>query len=385
MVPRENSTEPVKFDLFGSLKQKLSLAPPEPPLPPPAADDLIAIKCNLCEHTGLNPAGAKRPAYSCEENCPTGALVRVNPLIYFDEIKNTQGIIFRDQTHAIGRNIHKSDPLAKAWHFGGIAMTVVIGVLMVWGLVNYGFNESLAGTWLTMRWLTGLIGLFGVAAVMTYPLRKQIYRRRAGALRYWMLAHVYIGAIAGLVLLLHSGTQTGGLLTTSLYVTFDFVIATGILAVVSYIVAPRIMTSIEGEPLLIEDLVGRQVELRNEFDQIVNKSEGWLRDEIEERVRKRFFGIGFLMRQLLRREQLRALLADARKEFKETITRTATDDERVLLQDAVETAVTLRRVDALILLHRLLKLWIAPHVLATSLMLALMLVHVIQVVFFSQR
>ena len=167
--------------------------------------------------------------------------------------------------------------------------------------------------------------------------------------------------------------------------TFDFVIATGILAIVSYIVAPRVITSIEGEPLLIEDLVGRQTELRKEFDQIVNKSEGWLRDEIEERVRKRFFGIGFLMRQLLRREQLRTLLADARKEFKETITRTATDDERVLLQDAVEAAVTLRRVDALIFLHRLLKLWIAPHVLATSLMLALMLVHVIQVVFFSQR
>jgi hypothetical protein len=236
-----------------------------------------------------------------------------------------------------------------------------------------------------MRWLTGLIGLFGVAAVMTYPLRKQIYRRRAGALRYWMLAHAYIGAVAGVVLLLHSGTQTGGLLTTSLYVTFDFVIATGLLAIVSYIVAPRLLTSIEGEPLLIEDLVGRQAELRNEFDQIVNKSEGWLRDEIEERVRKRFFGVGFLIRQLVRREQLRTLLADARKEFKELIIRTATDDERVLLQDAVETAVTLRRVDALIFLHRLLKLWIAPHVLATSLMLALMLVHIIQVVFFSQR
>ena len=385
MVPRHDATEPVKFDLFGSLKQKLSLALPEPPLPPPPADDVIAIKCNLCEHTPLNPAGAKRPAYSCEENCPTGALVRVNPLTYFEEIKNTQGIIFRDQTHAIGRNIHKSDPLAMAWHIAGIGVTAIVGALMIWGLLNHGFNGRLAGTWLTMRWLTGLIGLFGVAAVMTYPLRKQVYRRRAGALRYWMLAHAYIGAMAGVVLLLHSGTQTGGLLTTSLYVTFDFVIATGILAIVSYIVAPRMMTSIEGEPLLIEDLVGRQGELRNEFDKIVSKSEGWLRDEIEERVRKRFFGVGFLVRQLVRREQLRTLLADARKEFKERLTRTATDDERVLLQDAVETAVTLRRVDALIFLHRLVKIWLAPHVLATSLMLALMLVHIIQVVFFSQR
>jgi len=43
----------------------------------------------------------------------------------------------------------------------------------------------------------GLVGLFGIAVVMTYPLRKQVYRRRAGALRYWMLMHVYIGALAG--------------------------------------------------------------------------------------------------------------------------------------------------------------------------------------------
>lgn len=385
MVPRQDTTKPVTFDLFGTLKQKLSLAAPQPPSALPPAEDVIAIKCNLCEHTPLNPPGTKRAAYSCEENCPTGALVRVDPLTYFDEIKNTQGIIFRDQTHAIGRNIHKSDPIAKLWHIGGAVLTVLVAAGMIWGLVNHGFDGQLAGTWLTMRWLTGLVGVVGVAVVMTYPLRKQVYRRRAGALRYWLLAHIYVGAIACVVLLLHSGTQTGGLLTTSLYVTFDFVIATGILAIVSYLIAPRIMTSIEGQPLLLEDLVGRQAELRNEFEQIVSKSQGWLRGEIEERVRKRFFSVGFLVRQLVRREELKTLLADARQEFKEHLTRTATDDERVLLQEAVETAVTLRRVEALIFLHRLVKIWIAPHVLATSLMLALMLVHIIQVVFFSQR
>jgi hypothetical protein len=47
--------------------------------------------------------------------------------------------------------------------------------------------------------------------------------------------------------------------------------------------------------------------------------------------------------------------------------------------------VTLRRVESLVYLHQLLKLWLAPHVVATSLMLALMLVHVVQVVFFAVR
>ena len=94
---------------------------------------VVAIKCNLCEDTPLNPPGARRKAYSCEENCPTGALVRVDPIEYFSEIESTQGFVFRDQTHAVGRNIHKSDPLARAWHIGGLAATILTVLAIILG------------------------------------------------------------------------------------------------------------------------------------------------------------------------------------------------------------------------------------------------------------
>jgi Fe-S-cluster-containing dehydrogenase component/CRP-like cAMP-binding protein len=350
-----------------------------------ASDDVVAIKCNLCEATPLNPPGARRKAYSCEENCPTGALVRVDPIEYFSEIGPAQGFVFRDQTHAVGRNIHKSDPLAKAWHLGGAAATIVSAILIGWAITKYGFDTVVAGSWLTMRWLTGLVGLVGVAVVMTYPLRKQIYRRRAGALRYWMLAHVYVGAIAGVVLIFHSGPRTGGLLTSLLYVAFDLTILSGVVGFVMYYLAPRIMTRIEGEPLLIEDLEGRRKELLSDVRTILGKSEGWLKEEIRDRVYGRFLSTRFLWRQILKREELKALLAQARQEFKERTTRTATDEERELLISAVETAVTLRRVDALLTLHWLLRFWIPMHIVATAVMLALMLVHVGQVVFFKVR
>jgi hypothetical protein len=349
----------------------------------PVGDDVVAIKCNLCEQTPLNPTGARRKAYSCEENCPTGALVRVNPLEYFTEIGATQGLVFQDQTHAIGRNIHKSDPLARVWHLiSGIVGLAAVGAA-IWGLVNYGHDEALSGGWLTMRWLTGLVGLVGVAVVMTYPIRKQIYRRRAGPLRYWLVVHSYLGVIAGVILLLHSGTRTGGLLTTSLYIAFDVVILTGLIGVVSYIWAPRILTRIEGEPLLVEDLEGRRDELLQQRLDVLERSEGWLREEIEERVYPRFLSRGFLWRQLLKRDDLKAALAQAREEFKDRTTRLATNDERELLLAAVETVVTLRRVDALLLLHKALRIWIPPHVISTALMLALMVVHIVQVVFFN--
>ena len=385
MVPR-NSEPVVTFDLIGTLRKAFSFTTPAPAtLPMTPADDVVAIKCNLCEHTPLNPQGATRQAYSCEENCPTGALLRVNPVKYFNEVEGMQGLIFRDQTQAFGRNIHKSDPLAKALHLSGAALILIAGAAAIWGLAVLGFDGLLTGTWLTMRWVTGLVGLFGIAAVMTYPLRKQVYRRRAGALRYWMLVHVYIGALAGLILMLHAGSHTGGLLTTALYIAFDVVIVSGLVGIASYIIAPRIMTSIEGEPLLVEDLVARRDELRQELDEIVKQSEGWLKEEIEKQVVRKFLSFSFLMRQLMRREPLTSLLANARRAFKDRLTRLATNEERTQLLRAVEAAVTLRRVDALIYLHRILKLWIAPHVISTSLMLALMVVHVIQVVYFAVK
>ncbi|HEX8352629.1 MAG TPA: hypothetical protein VF611_07015, partial [Pyrinomonadaceae bacterium] len=77
-------------------------------------------------------------------------------------------------------------------------------------------------------------------------------------------------------------------------------------------------------------------------------------------------------------------LAAARESY-EAEARSLDPESRQLLLEAVEATVTLRRVDSLIYLHQLLKLWLAPHVVATSLMLALMLVHVAQVVIFAVR
>ncbi len=385
MVPR-NGEPVVTFDLMGTLRKTFGFTTSAiPSLPLTPADDVVAIKCNLCEHTPLNPQSATRQAYSCEENCPTGALLRVDPATYFTEVEKTKGLIFRDQTQAFGRNIHKSDPLAKTLHIGGVALILVAALAVIWGLSARGFDALLTGTWLTMRWVTGLVGLFGIAAVMTYPLRKQVYRRRAGALRYWMLVHVYVGAFAGVILMLHAGSRTGGVLTTLLYIAFAIVIASGLFGIASYVVAPRMLTSIEGEPLLIEDLVARRGELQEEFDEIKKQSEGWLKEEIEKRVVGKFLSFSFLMRQFRRREALTALLANARRAFKERLTRLATNEERALLLRAVETAVTLRRVDALIYLHKILKVWVVPHVISTSIMLALMIVHVIQVVYFAVK
>jgi Fe-S-cluster-containing dehydrogenase component/CRP-like cAMP-binding protein len=383
MTPRKPDA-PKPLTLGQKAKGWLSLAPATPPQPVTATDNLLATKCNLCAGTTLNPPGARTPAFSCQENCPTGALVRVNPREYFTEVNKRIGLVFRDQTHAIGRNIHKRDPLAIFWHVFGVLLTLGLTASIIWGLERFGIDARLGGTWLTVRWISGLVGLVGVAAVMTYPARKQVYRRRAGALRYWMLMHVYVGVAAGLALLLHGGRTTGGLLTSLLMISFDAVIVTGIFGVLVYLIAPRIMTSIEGEPLLVEDLRARRDELSETLADIGRRSNEGLREFIRRKVRGKVFSFRYLLRQYVKREELTELLAAAREGY-EAEARSLDPESRQLLLEAVETTVTLRRVDSLIYLHQLLKLWLAPHVVATSLMLALMFVHILQVVFFAVR
>ena len=259
MVPRKPTIAPLP-GIGGRLKSWFSMAVPTVPLAVTETADLIAVKCNLCENTSLNPNGAKTAAYSCQENCPTGALVRVNPLEYFSEAKNAIGIVFQDQTHAIGRNIHKRDMPARIIHAVGVLVIMAIAGTVLWAARRYTLDGHVLGTWLTVRWVSGMIGLGGIAAAVSYSARKQIYTRRAGPLRYWKLAHVYLGLLAAIVLLIHGGRDSGGLLTSLLMISFDLTIVSGLFGITTYFIVPRIMTSIEGDPLLIEDLRARREE-----------------------------------------------------------------------------------------------------------------------------
>ena len=269
-------------------------------------------------------------------------------------------------------------------HIAGILLTVLLTALAIAGLRKFGMGDRILG-FLNMRWITGLVGLVGIAGVMTYPARRQVYTRRKGPLRYWLLAHSYLGVIAGIMILLHGGADSGGLLTMVLMITFDLVIATGLFGIACYIVAPRMLTKIEGSPLLIDDLKQRRAELQERLAEIGSSPSEPLRTIVRKKVIPRFVAFGYLMRQYLKREGLDELLESAKQEFASESGALAEEKDRKALERAIESAATLRRVDALIYLHRLLKIWLPPHVITTSLMLALMIVHIIQVIYYASR
>ena len=158
MVPRTPKKIAAEVGFAATLRNYLRVK--SDPLPPAVeqTDDLVAVKCNLCTGTPLNPPEAKTRAYSCEENCPTGALARINPREYFTEIEQIEGLMLIDSTHAIGRNIHKSDPARRLIHAAGILLTAIMTGLAIVALNRYGLGQRLLGA-LNLRWITGIVGL----------------------------------------------------------------------------------------------------------------------------------------------------------------------------------------------------------------------------------
>jgi Fe-S-cluster-containing dehydrogenase component/CRP-like cAMP-binding protein len=385
MVSRKPKEAPANGGFKSKVRDLLRISPDPIPAAVEATEDLVAIKCNLCsDRATLNPANKKTRRYSCEENCPTGALARINPRDYFTEIGKIEGLLLVDKSHAIGRNIHKSDWPKRAIHVLGVILTVIATAATVIGLQRYGFGERIY-SFLNMRWITGIVGLVGIAAVMTYPARRQVYTRRRGPLRYWMLAHAYLGVIAGILILFHGGNRSGGALTTALMITYDLVIFTGILGIFLYFVAPRMLTRIEGSPLLLDDLKARREELQKEIAGIGNSDSEAVQRLVKGKVVPRFISFGYLLRQYLRRESLDEMIEKAKAGFNKERAQLANEKDRRRLDKAIEDAATLRRIDALIYLHRSMKLWLPPHVATTSLMLALMIVHIIQVIYYASR
>ena len=144
----------------------------------------------------------------------------------------------------------------------------------------------------------------------------------AGLLHYWLLAHNYAGLATALLFALHCGRSLGSPLTKALALIAGLAFLTGGLGQLLYLLVPRWLTKWEQQPLLLEDLLERRAALHQK------------------------------------------LAAQA-----------ATEDERA----------SLPRLNRLIFGQQLLQWWLWPHIVFAAAMLALLVVHLLQVIYFGWR
>jgi hypothetical protein len=136
----------------------------------------------------------------------------------------------------------------------------------------------------------------------------------------------------------------------------------------------------------LEDLINRRRELRGELAAIRDSLSPAFAQLVKRKILKRLLSSAYLLRQIISKDSLDGLIKHEQEAAAAMLQQhVGVDDEQAQADckkaaAAIEAAVTLRRVDALIFLHQSLKAWVRPHIATASLTLALMALHIAQVV-----
>ncbi|HWU90750.1 MAG TPA: cyclic nucleotide-binding domain-containing protein [Kofleriaceae bacterium] len=332
-----------------------------------------AIKCNLC----------RGHAYSnCVHECPRGAILRVDPLRYFEELALVMEAEQRDaiewsrgQAKELGLLDTKQRIRQRSTWF--IPVSFVLGLLAIAGVIA---ASVLAKAPLKGSTAVGLplgIGAAGcLLAAASQGVRKRMRNTALGGLEAWTQFHMVLGAVGFFAAVAHAGFQVTGVFTTLLLVVFAFEVATGIMGQITYATVPSALTRLERHGLarLVEDLYDEEGTLERSVGELLATvpAKLWrvLRPQIEAAA-------GSVHDRMVASYDPANAVLGAKKKLEELLRGAQlSPDEHTTLARVVETRCRLIDVRAQLLLHRRLKRWLVAHVATASALLVLLAFHV---------
>jgi Fe-S-cluster-containing dehydrogenase component/CRP-like cAMP-binding protein len=333
-----------------------------------------AIKCNLCRGYGYS---------NCVHECPRGAILRVDPLRYFEELALVMEAEQRDaiewsrgQAEQLGLLGTKQHVRPRSTWF--IPASLVLGIVAIAAIV--------AAAVLSRTPLRGgsPVGLpLGIAAAIclfaaaSLGVRKRMRDTAIGGLEAWTQFHMVLGATGFLAAVAHAGFQVTGVFTTLLLVVFAFEVATGVFGQLIYATVPTTLTRLERHGLarLVEDLYDEQGALERSIGELVAtvSAKAWraLRKDVEALA-------GDMHGRMVANYDPPGLVTTAKQRLAALLQpHPLTADDRTTLDRVVESRCRLLDVRAQLMLHHRLKVWLVLHVATASALVVLLGFHVI--------
>jgi hypothetical protein len=93
----------------------------------------------------------------------------------------------------------------------------------------------------------GLLGTLSVLVLLYFGVRKRSYRSRWGTLEGWLQCHIYLGLLAAVLILFHTGFRFHDKVALAAFAVLLMVVASGVWGAVVYTTMPRRLTEVEGD------------------------------------------------------------------------------------------------------------------------------------------
>lgn len=368
--------------------------------------DHIANKCDLC-------AGYDEP--NCVHNCPTGAILRVEPTAFYPELRSLLG---RTGQVAAERTVAARPRDRVRWVVPAIAAGLAVAAVGLRLLAGAAYRPwSPIGLLLGALTLGAMVGAVALAGRrrLAHRRRRTAWARRwgiatqGGTFRTWARVHVWLGGLALVFLLLHCDGRGGGAVTSALLLLTAVEVAAGVFGLVYGRWMPRVITRLEGSAQ-VEESVAReraQVEQRlSELSAAMGAVEWGLLDAVRRRAGGPWrrlashAGLGFRGRLRGRGASAGRQAVEAAEGGRSTAPRdfeAQVEHARVALASgatelSAEARRVLRRLAADIVrlvdlracerLYDIRRAWLGLHIALAALLAGLVVVHVVAVVAF---
>jgi Fe-S-cluster-containing dehydrogenase component/CRP-like cAMP-binding protein len=355
-----------------------------------------AIKCNLCRGYEYS---------NCVHECPRGAILRVDPLKFFEELAL---VMEAEQRDAIewARGQAKFNNLLNKQRVRGrstwfIPASFILGLLAIGGIVAFAF---LGGAPLRGGSAVGLPLGIGAAACLffaaTLGIRKRMRNTKKpdiqerqpdgsikvkkkggglelGSMEAWTQFHMVIGAVGFFAAVAHAGFAVTGVFTTLLLVVFAIEVVTGVTGQVIYATVPSALTRLERHGLsrLVEDLYGEETSTEQGVTELIGTINAKTWNDIKRKVDASTGGINDRMNGTY---DPPTALAAGKKHLADALQNIPMSDaDRLTLDRVLESRYRLVDIKAQLLLHRRLKRWLIAHVATATALIILLVFHIL--------
>ena len=351
------------------------------PLPAELQRDNVvkrAIKCNLC----------RGYAYSnCVHECPRGAVLRVDPLRYFDELamvmeaEQQQAIEWQRQqaerASAFGKGSAKQR--VKPRSTGFVWLSLVFFALGIAGvLAAYLASPEPRSGRTTWGIGFGILATGCIVLALFLGARKRMRNVGLGRFEVWVQFHMVIGLLGFWAALAHAGFRLTGVFTTVLLVVFAFEVLTGVVGQAIYMIFPRILTRLERSGLskLIEDLHEEEIELARGIDELTQKSPPIVGEFVKGDLRRATLSVWSRFKKSYDPARAPDLVLQS------VSINNLPPAHQSTAERLVKDAVRLQDVRAQLWLHYGMKHWVVAHVAATGALATFLIIHIVSMLLF---
>ncbi len=233
----------------------------------------------------------------------------------------------------------------------------------------------------TLVMTLGYLGTFLILVIFAFSYRKRLWLQGAVKLRFWLKEHIYLSIIVTFVIFYHATLKLGGPVTGWLLLLFSLTIVSGLFGWWITKRVPPMLTAMEEEPVIVEDLL----ELKENYcRRVVELSQGkseTFRRAVSRRLRPEMESWSRMARFIVKRSTLDPELAPFQSKFEAEVKRLP-EVEQADFKRLIETALRINKANAELFLQRVLRRWLTMHIVISTAMAALAVVHIVSVFYY---